>query len=1011
MVDFNKQVLNQLHTGIILLDSKKRIAFWNRWLIEYTGKREEEVIGQEISSLYPLFKKKIYQDFFRHCLEDYQGFFCSSSLHPLFFPPENRKKVRQNMQIEYLTSQGEDYILLQIFDVTAQEEKIHSLQQEIRERKRVEKELKESEERLWEITDNMHDMVCKIELSGEMVYVSPSHEKILGLKRERLLGDSIYNYVHPLDKKEFMATMERIFCKGTWGRLEFRFYQQERINLWVESTIKVIKEGSISRGAIITTRDISKRKEIERALRESEEQLDSILDSLDDGIYSKSIDTGKVLFLNQGLTEIYGQCSKDLKTREEIWHKAIYCHDREKTREARENLLKKNSYDLEYRIVRNNGEIRWLRDRTRVIRDENKEPLRLDSIIVDITRAKEAERELKEKSKLLEGILHGISDIIAVQRPDHTIELYNQAGYQFLNLSPEDVKGKKCYKLLGSDKECEVCATRLAIKSKSLESVEKYIPEMDMYLSCRSNPILNEEGQVSHIIEQIRDITPQKKLEEEIRRSEDNLRSMISLIPDLLIIYSPKGEHLEIWAKDWDHLILPKEELIGRRVQDVFPGEISSKVLYYIHQALESKELQTFEYTLNLHERMEFEARFLARNEREVLAIIRNITEQKRREKSLKEEMERARQLQESLLPSKLPDISHGSIGASHQQASHVSGDFYDFIRKDNHLYLLMADVTGHGFDASLVTIFVSSFFRRELSRAHPLPSPLILLKQIHHDFLQQGFSDDYSLEIFFGLCNLESMRLQYAVAGAIRSLLVNHRGQIRELTDNHGMIINNIIEVPHLGVGEVTIEEGESLLVYTDGIDEPALTKDGSDGAWVEKNIGYLGGLLPLEEMLERIIGDTNYSFKNTLVDDMSIIGLSFYQKEMKTMRWNCPYNLSFITTKTREIVQWFKGLPIDIDLISIALYEALSNAIDHGENEGSIPVEATITPEQITLSVLSKGDGFNWRKILHSTKEIHGSSERGRGLSLIKMATHRFTFNEKGTRITMSWDLHKSP
>lgn len=1141
MVDFSKQVVDHLQTGVILLDSKQRITIWNRWLATYTGRPKEEVLGQYLYQLYPLFQKTIYQDFFRRCLEDYQGVFCSSYFHPLFFPPIKKKKTLQNMQISYISNRGEGYILLQVFDVTAQEEKIRSLQQEIRERERVERELKESRDKLGQITHNMQDMVSRIDPDGQMVYVSPSHEKILGLKLEKLQGESFYTYIHPQDRERVYREISNLFEKGSSGRIEFRYHHPPTPVIWVESTIKVIKEREEEEeeyvGAILTTRDISERKKMEEALRENEEQLDSIMESLDDGIFSKDPYTKEFLFLNKSLGEIYGLTLETLKKNPSLTEKVIHPHDAPRVHRAMENILHHTSYDLEYRIIRPNGEIRWIRDRTRVIWDSQKKPLRLDGTLVDTTASKEAEVELKaredrfrtlveavpdiilqvdsqgrlvwtndegedffgldyqqhhykefflyseeaqkmeerieilfagqdtviqaqaflrnrenerrllewhgkslkkeervigvllvardiskireteaslkEKSHLLEGILNGISDIIAVQRPDHTIQRFNKAGYQLVGLSPEEVRGQKCYEFIGRDRECENCATKLAIESKQLETVEKYVKELDKYLNCRSNPILDEEGEVSLIVEQLRDITPQKRLEEEIRHSEENLRSIISLIPDLLVTFSPRGEYIEIWAKDIHHHHLPREELLRRSVDEVFPPQIANTFLSSIQRALRTKKLQTFEYSLDLKERREFEARLLAHSEEEILAIIRDITLRKRREKALKEEMERARQLQESLLPSILPSIPSGRIAAQHQQASQVSGDYYDFRLKDNHLYLLMADVTGHGFDASLVTIFVSSFFKRELSKPQALPSPLSLLKQIHYDFLHQGFSDDYSLEIFFGLCNLETMSLQYAVAGAIRSLLIDHKGVVRELPHNHGMIINNVIETPHFGVGEVSIEGGESLLIYTDGIDEPVFTEKGCTESWVEKIGESIGGLLPLEEFLERIIGDTTYLFQDDLVDDMTIIGLSSYQREREKKRWVCPKNFYSIQSKTQEIITYIKDLPIDRDLVAMALAEALSNAIDHGQGHGTIPIEAIITPSQLLLSVLSRGPGFNWRERLESVKTLYGSSERGRGLTLIQMTTHRFTFNEKGDRITMAWDLkpHSRP
>ncbi len=144
---------------------------------------------------------------------------------------------------------------------------------------------------------------------------------------------------------------------------------------------------------------------------------------------------------------------------------------------------------------------------------------------IDITDQKHSKEALTRQKNLLEGIINGVPDILAIQNPDHTIERYNQAGYDLIGLKPEQVKGKKCYELIGRNKECTPCPTRLALRSRKLEQLEKYVPELDIYLDCRSNPILNKEGQVVKIVEQLRDITDRKRVEENLIETNEQLET------------------------------------------------------------------------------------------------------------------------------------------------------------------------------------------------------------------------------------------------------------------------------------------------------------------------------------------------------------------------------------------------------------------------------------------------------------------------------------------------------
>jgi len=144
---------------------------------------------------------------------------------------------------------------------------------------------------------------------------------------------------------------------------------------------------------------------------------------------------------------------------------------------------------------------------------------------------RQADEALRETNLLLEGVLDGLPDIIGIQKPDHTMVRYNKAGYEALNLTHEQVFGKRCFDLLGRTVICEKCATAQALKSKKLETVEQLVPELDRYYLCRSNPVLDDNGEVCLIIEQLHDITERKKAEGLLRDREQRLRSLFEGVP------------------------------------------------------------------------------------------------------------------------------------------------------------------------------------------------------------------------------------------------------------------------------------------------------------------------------------------------------------------------------------------------------------------------------------------------------------------------------------------------
>lgn len=156
----------------------------------------------------------------------------------------------------------------------------------------------------------------------------------------------------------------------------------------------------------------------------------------------------------------------------------------------------------------------------------------------DTTGKKETESYLREQCDLLEGIINGIPDILAIQHTDHTIERYNTAGYRSLNKTHDEVKGRRCYELIGREKECPQCASKKAMETKGLQHVERYVPELDRYFDCYSNPVLDQDGTVLRIVEQLRDITDEKKREKMLRESQEHLNTLITHTPAVIYSYS-----------------------------------------------------------------------------------------------------------------------------------------------------------------------------------------------------------------------------------------------------------------------------------------------------------------------------------------------------------------------------------------------------------------------------------------------------------------------------------------
>ncbi len=148
--------------------------------------------------------------------------------------------------------------------------------------------------------------------------------------------------------------------------------------------------------------DITERNRIVRALQESEEQFRQVTEHIQEVFWLSDTAKNVVLYISPAYESIWGRSRESLYLSPRSWLDAIHADDRERVLHAALTKQVLGQYDEEYRIVRPDGSIRWIRDRGFPVRDGSGSVSRIAGVADDITERKKVEEELQKARNQLE---------------------------------------------------------------------------------------------------------------------------------------------------------------------------------------------------------------------------------------------------------------------------------------------------------------------------------------------------------------------------------------------------------------------------------------------------------------------------------------------------------------------------------------------------------------------------------------------------------------------------------
>ncbi|MDO5146510.1 MAG: PP2C family protein-serine/threonine phosphatase [Eubacteriales bacterium] len=204
----------------------------------------------------------------------------------------------------------------------------------------------------------------------------------------------------------------------------------------------------------------------------------------------------------------------------------------------------------------------------------------------------------------------------------------------------------------------------------------------------------------------------------------------------------------------------------------------------------------------------------------DIISYIDNLTAVTAEKERISAELNVATQIQADMLPNIFPPFPSRTeidIIASMEPAKEVGGDFYDFFLIDeNHLALVIADVSGKGVPAALFMVISKTLLKNQALMGL---SPKEILMSVNNQLCENNEADMF-VTVWLGILDLNTGVLTASNAGHEYPAICRDGGSFELLKDKHGFVLAGMEDVPYQEY-EIKLEPGDTLFVYTDGVAE----------------------------------------------------------------------------------------------------------------------------------------------------------------------------------------------
>ncbi|HEU4389607.1 MAG TPA: PAS domain S-box protein, partial [Blastocatellia bacterium] len=461
------------------------------------------------------------------------------------------------------------------------------------ERRRAEQERLQALYDLRNITETIPDVMFTLDTQGNLVKWNRRLGDVTGYSAEELLNKPALVFVPAEERDRTAAAIQRAFTEG-YAELDGHLLTKDLRTIpyhWIGALLRS-PHGEII-GITGVGRDVSDKKRMEAELTRQRGHLVDAQALAHLGSWDWDVSTGEVKWSDEQF-RIFGHEPGSISVTYDTFIASLHPADQAIVEAAfNDALLGKCVYNVEYRVVRPNGEVRFVHARGDVHRDVTGSPLSMAGTVLDITERYEAETAMRDQEQLLRTVIETATDAIFMKDAEGRYLLINSAGAEVIGKAVDQIVGRDDRELFPPRVAARLIANDRQVMSGSeqarFEAILHFNGGSRVFYSVKT-PHRNRQGKVIGLVGVSRDVTELKQAEERLRQSEERYRALYDDTPTMYFTLATDGTVLSVNRFGAEQLGYQVEELIGHSVLGIFYDEDKETVAASLSECLATPE-------------------------------------------------------------------------------------------------------------------------------------------------------------------------------------------------------------------------------------------------------------------------------------------------------------------------------------------------------------------------------------------------------------------------------------